>query len=95
MRKRVGVVGVVEAVDRDYVPFDRESAQEQLSKAARLLAVGVGAAAVGNIPGDPGQRLRGGVHYLIDARRWSKEPSQIADRELNAVQNIRKRCQLA
>ena len=48
-----------------------------------------------DVAGDAGERERGGRHHLVDARRGREQAGEVADRELDPVENLRQGRQLA
>jgi hypothetical protein len=50
---------------------------------------------LGDVAGEPGERGGAGGHHFVDARRGREEPGEIAYRELDAVEDLGQRHQIA
>ena len=94
-RERRRVVVEVECLDRHDVPLDREGAEQELGEAPAFVRLRIGPAVLGDVAGDAGERDDAGGHHLVHAGRGREEPGEVADGELDAVENLGKRDQLA
>jgi hypothetical protein len=92
--QRLRVARKVERLDRHHVALYRKGAKQELGEAARLLGIGVGLAALGNIARDACQGLTGTVHDAINLGWWCEQTRKVANGELDPIQNVRQRSQI-
>jgi hypothetical protein len=92
---RLGVALVIEALDGYDVALHREGAEQKIGEEPRLLGVGIGAAVLGDVPREPGEGERAGCHHLVHAGRRREEAGEVAHGELDAIEDLRQRRQLA
>ena len=93
--ERGGVVGVEQRFDRDHVALDGERAEQELGEPPRLVGLGLGAPVLGDVPRDARQGARGGRHDLVDAWRRRVQAREVAHGQLDAVEDLGQRHQLA
>ncbi len=92
---RLGIAGDEQGFDRHDVPLDGEGAQQELGEPARLLGLGLGPPLLGDIARDPGERQRRGRHDLVHARRRREQAGEVAHGQLDAVEDLGQRHELA
>jgi hypothetical protein len=87
--RRLRVAREIERLDGNHVPFDCECSKQELSEPAGLLSIRVRPAALGNVARDAGQRVARGFHHLVDLWRWREQAGEVANGQLDAVQDLR------
>jgi hypothetical protein len=91
----LGIATEIERFDGNDVSLHRECPEQHLGEPARLLCVGVGPPVLGHVACDAGQGLAGAFHDLIDIRRRGKEPGKVTHSQLDTIQNLGQRRQVA
>jgi hypothetical protein len=93
--ERLSVAFEVQRLNGYDVPLDGERPKQELGEPSCFLGFRIRPTPLGDVSRDPRECLSGSIHHLVDSGRWGKQPGEITNGQLDAVENIRQRRELA